>query len=630
VSDGELILVAGSLLVLGLAAVLIADRLRVPGLVIFLGLGMLIGSDGLGWIDFSDAELTRTIGIVALSLILFEGGLAAGWQEIRPVLSTSLSLAFVGTLLTAAIAGFAAAWIFDLSTLEGLLVGATIAATDSAAIFSVLRGSTLKRRLARVLEAESGLNDPIAVLLVVGFIDWIQLPDYGLLDEVWLFVRQIGIGLAVGLAAGGLGVWTFRRINFATPGLYPVASIGVAALAYGGADSLHGSGFLAVYLAGLTIGSFPIPARRTVVSFHQALAWVGQIAVFFALGLLVFPSQLGEVVGEGLLLAAVLMFVARPLAAVIATQVGRFSIEERLLVGWAGLRGAVPIVLATFPVIEGVPAGDLFFNIAFFVVVTSTLVQGVTFEPLARAFGLTTTEPALPAPLIEVGTIRRLGAEVIEHPVGEDDAICGRMVRELELPREALVSVIVRQEEAVLPRGSTTLAAGDRLHIVVRQEQRADVEAMFRRWREGPVGAPPLPITTPASRPSVFIARPWFSHDGDPSAPSEVNGIAVAAVLRTRRDRPGALVSLIDGRFAVTGPHLILGGYRALGRYIRDRVDLAALDDQDQAWWQEVAGVLASPMRRPRSAGAEDDRAAGEDDAADDSGGGEDSRTAGS
>jgi potassium/hydrogen antiporter len=601
VSDGELILVAGALLVLGLGAVLVADRLRVPGLVIFLALGMLIGSDGLGWIDYTDAELTRTIGIIALALILFEGGLAAGWQEIRPVLPTALSLAFAGTLITAVVAGFAAAWIFDLSTLEGLLVGATIAATDGAAIFAVLRGSTLKRRLARTLEAESGLNDAVAVLLVVGFIDWIKLPDYGLLDMVWLFAKQFGIGVAFGLAAGAFGVWAFRRINFATPGLYPVASIAIAALAYGGADSLDGSGFLAVYLAGLTLGSFAIPARRTVISFHQGLAWVGQIAVFIALGLLVFPSQLDSVAAEGLLLAAVLMFVARPLAAVIAAQVGRFSMEERLLVGWAGLRGAVPIVLATFPVIEGVPSGDLFFNIAFFVVVTSTLIQGVTFEPLARAFGLTTAEPALPAPLIEVGTIRRLGAEVIEHPVRPEDAICGHMVKELELPREALVSVIVRQEEAILPRGSTTLVAGDRLHIVVRQEQRADVEGMFRRWSEGPVGAPALPIATPASRPSVFIARPWLSEDGDASSPSEVNGIAVAAVLRTRRDRPAALVSLVDGRFAVTGVHLILGGPRALGRYIRDRVDLASMDDQDQAWWQEVAGVIASPTRRPRS-----------------------------
>jgi potassium/hydrogen antiporter len=484
-TDGEMILVAGALLALGIGAVLVADRLRVPGLVLFLGLGMLIGSDGLGWIDFNDAELTRTIGIIAVSLILFEGGLVSGWPELRPVLGTAISLAIVGTIVTALIAGFAAAWIFDLSTLEGLLVGAMVAATDGAAIFAVLRDSALERRLARTLEGESGLNDPVALLLVVGFIDWIQKPHYGLPDLVGHFFAELGIGLAVGLAAGGLGVWMFQRLNFATPGLYPVASIAIAALAYGGADSIGGSGFLAVYLAGVVLGSAPIPARRTITAFHQGLAWVGQIAVFFTLGLLVFPSQLEHVAGEGLLLAGVLMFVAQPAAALIATQFSHFNLRERLMLGWAGLRGAVPIVFATFPVIDGLPQGNLFFNIAFFVVVTSTLIQGATFQPIARGFGLTRDEPALPRPVAEVGTIRRLGAELIEYPVADSDAIAGDRIRELGLPRQALVNVIVRDGEAIPPRGSTVVESGDTLHILVRREVRREVEDLFSRWRGG-------------------------------------------------------------------------------------------------------------------------------------------------
>jgi potassium/hydrogen antiporter len=606
VSDGEFILVAGALATLGIAAVLVADRLRVPGLVLFLGLGMLVGSDGLGWIDFDDAELARTIGVVALALILFEGGLAAGWQSIRPVLPTGVSLAVVATLITALVAGFAASLIFDLSTLEGLLVGATIAATDGAAIFALLRGSTLKRRLARTLEVESGLNDAVAVLLVVGFIDWIQHPGYGLPDMGWLFVRQLGIGLLIGLIAGTAGVWAFRRLNFGTPGLYPVASITVAALAYGGADVLNGSGFLAVYLAGVVLGSAPIPARRTITAFHQGLAWLGQIAVFFTLGLLVFPSQLDDVAADGLLLAAVLMLVARPLATIVAAHVGGFSVRERLLLGWAGLRGAVPIVLATFPVIDGVPGGNLYFNIAFFVVVTSTLVQGISFEPLARAFGLTTKDPALPRRLMEVATVRRLGAEVIEHPVAVDDAICGSMVKELELPREALVNVIVRGEEAIPPRGSTRIEAGDRLHILVRGEQRRRVEYLFERWRDGPIGTHELPVTPPPARPSVFSVRPWRPGDGDPARPIKVNGIAVATILRNRRDRPGALVALVDGRFAVSGSQLIVGGSRAIVRHIREHTTASAADEYERAWWQEVGGVLASPPRR--SFASDDDR----------------------
>ena len=318
-SEGTLILVAGALLALGIAASLVAGRLRVPGLVLFLALGMLIGSDALGLIDFGrstqDVELARTIGIVALVLILFEGGLAAGWDEIRPVLRPSVSLAIVGTLATAGIVGVTASWLLDLSTLEGLLLGSIVAATDGAAIFSVLRGSSIDRRLARLLEGESGFNDPVAIVLVLGLIEVIQNPAYGAVDMLGLAATQLGVGAVVGLVGGRLAVEGFRRVQLGSSGLYPVASITVAALSFGIADALHGSGFLAVYLAGLALGSGQIPARRTIADFHDGLAWVSQIAVFFTLGLLVFPGDIGHIVGEGLLISGVLMFVARPLAA---------------------------------------------------------------------------------------------------------------------------------------------------------------------------------------------------------------------------------------------------------------------------------------------------------------------------
>jgi cell volume regulation protein A len=485
-SDGELILVAGALLAIAIAAILLAERLRVPGLVLFLGLGMLAGSDVFGWIYFDDAELARTIGVVAVALILFEGGLVSGWRELRPVMVPALSLAFLGTVITAVVAGLAAAWIFDLPVKEGLLVGAVISATDGAAIFSLLRSSTLVRKLALTLEGESGFNDAVALILVIGFIDWIQKPGYGLLDMAGLMVSETAIGAAVGILAGLVAVTAMQRVDFATPGLYPVLTIAAGAMAFGGADVLHGSGFLAVYIAGLILGSQPIPARRTVTAFHQGLAWLGQIAVFFTLGLLVFPSELGDVALKGLLLAGVLMFVARPLAALLAAVGGGFGLPERVLLGWAGLRGAVPIVLATYPVIEGLPAGNLFFNVAFFVVVTSTLVQGATFEPLARAFGLTTPSPALPRPISDVGTIRALGAEVVEFPVREGDAVVGKRVRDMGLPRTALVNVIVRGEEAIPPRGSTALEAGDRLHILVRREGRREVQSLISSWRGTP------------------------------------------------------------------------------------------------------------------------------------------------
>ena len=393
---GELILITGALLAAGLVASSVAARLRVPALLLFLGIGMAIGSDGTGWIDFDDYELARTIGVIALALILFEGGLASGFEEIRPVLRPALSLAFVGTIVTAVLAGLAATWLFDFSLLEGLLVGSILAGTDSAAVFSVLRGSALERRLARTLEGEAGLNDPVAVLLVIGFIDWIQEPGYGVADMLGLFVTQLAIGAAVGLVVGRLAVEAFRRERLASTGLYPVASLTTAALAFGAADVLSGSGFLSVYLAGLTLGSAALPARATVAAFHDGLAWIAQIGLFFVLGLLVFPAQLRGVVLEGTILALVLMLVARPVAAFAATAFDRFRPAERVTLGWAGLRGAVPVVLATFPVIEGVPRSVEFFNIVFFAVLLSTLLQGSTFEPVARRLGVTTEGPALP------------------------------------------------------------------------------------------------------------------------------------------------------------------------------------------------------------------------------------------
>jgi cell volume regulation protein A len=600
--DGTLILIAGGLLALGIGATLVAGRLRVPGLVLFLVLGMAIGSDGLGLIDFGtsdhDVELARTIGIIALSLILFEGGLGAGWSEIRPVLRGALPLASAGTLITAAITGLLAHLLLDLSVLEGLLLGSVIASTDSAAIFSVLRGSNIKRKLARTLEAESGFNDPIAVLLVIGFIEWIEAPDYGVADMALLMFEQLGIGTLTGFAIGAAAVAAFRRVQFSTTGLYPVASIATAALAFGLADTLGGSGFLAVYLAGLALGGARIPGRRTIDDFHAGVAWVAQIALFFTLGLLVFPSELSEIAVDGVLLAVALTLVARPVATFLSTSLTGYTPREMTLLSWSGLRGALPVVFATFPVIEGVPQAERFFNLVFFVVITSALVQGATINPLARRLRLTSRAEAVPPPVMEVGTIRRLGAEVLEFPVGDDDALVGRLINELGLPRDALVNVIVRDDEALLPRGSTEVAAGDRLHIVVREKARADVEALFGRWRAGPIAVPVERIPTPQGRSPIFSVKPWREEDGDPAAPDRVEGIPVARTVRTRREARGALVLLADGRLAITGEGVVASGSpRQLVRYCRDRVGRAQTP-QAKAWWQEVAGAVLQSSAR--------------------------------
>ena len=555
-ADGHLVLVAGALLTAGLAASLLAGRLRLPSLVLFLGVGMAVGSDGFGWVDFNDYELARDVGIVALALILFEGGLNAGFGEIRPVLRPVISLAFLGTLITAAICGLAATWLFDFSLLEGLLLGAIISSTDGAAIFALLRGSPLKRKLARTLEGEAGMNDPIAVLLVVGFIDWIQVPGYGLLDEIELFVVEVGIGVVIGTAIGLAAVWAFKRVQLTTPGLYPVASLATAALAFGAADVLHGSGFLSVYIAGLALGSATIPARHTITTFHQGMAWIAQLGMFLVLGLLVFPSELPGVALEGTVLALVLVLLARPLAAFVAT-IGPFSVADRVVLGWAGLRGAVPVVLATFPVIAGVPHSEEFFNIVFFAVLLSTVLQGSTIEPLARRLGVTTDRTPLESSgLTETGTIRQLGADAIEVAAAPGDAIVGHRIRDLGLPRAAIVNVIVRDGEAIPPRGSTRIEAEDRLHVLIRREEMGAMRELLEQWREGPVGPPPRPARIPEGHAPVFHVRAWKREDGDPARPEQVAGRAVVDRLRTRRDVPGALVLLDDGYIAVTGPVL--------------------------------------------------------------------------
>lgn len=396
-SDGQLILVAGALLALGLVASFVAGRVRVPSLVLFLVVGMLLGSDALGWIAFADYRLARTIGVIALALILFDGGLTSGVLHLRAVLAPATALATVGTAITALVVGLAAAALFGFSTEEGLLLGAILSSTDGAAIFGLLRGSSLSRKLASTLEGESGFNDPVAVLLVLGFIDVLIHPGYHPANMLVLFVREIGIGLVVGGAVGALAVRLLRRAALPSAGLYPVASLTVAALAYGGADTLHGSGFLAVYLAGLAIGSAKVPAEKTIISFHQGLGWLAQVTMFLSLGLLVFPAQLPAVALKGTVLAVVLVLVARPLAVVVATLPFAYTWPERAILGWAGLRGAVPVVLATFPVIEHVPRSLEFFNIVFFAVLVSTLVQGSTFEPIARRLGVTRPEPAVVA-----------------------------------------------------------------------------------------------------------------------------------------------------------------------------------------------------------------------------------------
>lgn len=586
-------LIAGILMAAALGALMLAGRMRVPGLLLFLAIGMLIGSDGLGWIELANYEIARDIGIVALALILLEGGLSSNIDQVRSVARPAASLALVGTLLTALITGLAATWLLDLSLLHGLLLGSIIASTDVAAIFSMLRNSSLKPRITGMLEVETASNDPVAILLVIGFIEWITTQGYGIGDMALLFVNQLVIGAAAGLAIGWLTVRTLRAIELPTVGLYPVASLTAGGIAFGLADVLGGSGFLSIYITGLFLGGSVIPAKRTITAFHDGLGWIAQMTMFLTLGLLVFPSQLGSIAIEGTVLALILIAVSRPIASTAATALSKLSAAERLVLGWAGLRGAVPVVLATFPVIAGVPDSLEFFNIIFFAVVFSLVVQGPTFEPLARRVGLTSVRPVLPEPVAELGTVRRLGAEVVDYPVKEGDAVAGLPVRELGLPREAVVNVIVRDDEALPPRGSTRVEPGDHLHVLVRREVSDEVAELMGRWRHGPMGEPRRPRRTMRGADPVFTVRQFepSAIEGTVSAPSEVLGTPVVSRLRTRRDRPGALLALEDGRYAITGPVIVIGSRNAITDYARRQ--LRELEGDERSWLQTVIGAIA-------------------------------------
>jgi cell volume regulation protein A len=388
----------------------------------------------------------------------------------------------VGVVVSTILTGVAAHALFEqLSWLEAFLLGAVVSSTDAAAVFATLRFTHIRRSLARTLEAESGGNDPMAIALTLGLIAWIEQREYGFDDLSRLVIEQLGLGLLVGVVLGLAATWIFSRIPPAIGAFAPVASVAAAALSFGAADVIGGSGFLAVYLVGLAVGSTPSRYRRQLVAFHEGLAFLAQVALFIVLGLLVFPSQLGEVAAPALVLAFLLMLVIRPAAVWASTAFGRFSHRERLLLGWAGLRGAVPVVLATFVLSADVTHGDTIFNAVFFVVLVSTIVQGRTLEWVAGRLGLLSSAPPVHHPPLEVGPLSKL--DLIDFAVAPDHAIAGAAVREVGLPRSAIIAVVTRGDDTIPPRGSTVIEPGDRLFVLAPHSMRRDVEDTFSRWR---------------------------------------------------------------------------------------------------------------------------------------------------
>jgi len=478
---GTMLLLVGAILAGSIVVAFGAARIGVPSLVAFLVLGMLLGSDGPGGIEFDDAELARTVGIVCLAAILYEGGLSTSWRRLRGVAVPAALLSTVGVVATALLTGVAAHELFDLSWLEAVLLGAVVAETDAAAVFATLRYTHIRRRIARTLEAETGINDPVAIALTIGLIEWIEKPSFAFPDLVLLVARELALGLVVGLALAAVATWAFGRLPQTVGAFAPVASVAAAALSFGIADLVGGSGFLAVYLVGLAVGSTPSRYRRQLVAFHEGLAFLAQVTLFIVLGLLVFPSDLPAVALSGLALAALLVILIRPAAVVLSTAFSRFTLREQALLGWAGLRGAVPIVLATFALSSQVGQAETIFNAVFFVVVVSALVQGPTLEWVAKRLDLVDPRPPVAAAPLEVDALGSLA--LAEFDVNTDDAIAGAAVREVGLPRSALIAVVARDGDTIPPRGTTVIRPGDRLFVLAPRTQRAQLEDVFTRWR---------------------------------------------------------------------------------------------------------------------------------------------------
>ena len=385
-SIGVIFIVFSTLVILSVLTIKLSNRFGIPSLVLFLAIGMLAGSDGLGGITFDNPSLVRSLGITALVLILFSGGLDTEWTAVRPIVWQGLSLSTIGVLVTALLIGVFVAWVQGFSFLEGLLLGAIVSSTDAAAVFMVLRARKTKipRRLIQLLEFESGSNDPMAVVLTIALIRLLMEPSTSFGELVVFFVMQMGVGAVIGIAMGEIMRRLFNALDLELEGIYPVLSLALALLTYGLTDYLDGSGFLAVYLAGLVMARKPFTHQQSVLRFHDGLAWLMQVTMFLALGLQVFPARLVPIAGVGILISLFLIFIARPASVHAALAFSPMSFREQTLVAWAGLRGAVPIILATFPIVAGIEKADMIFHLVFFIALTSVVMQGTAIPLLTR------------------------------------------------------------------------------------------------------------------------------------------------------------------------------------------------------------------------------------------------------
>ena len=482
----HIILLSAVLAILGVLASKLSPRFGVPVLVLFLGVGMLAGEDGIGRIFFDNADAAHAIGTFALILILFDGGLQTSKKSIAQAWKPAALLATFGVIGTAVVTGIAAMVILDLPLYKGLLLGAIVGSTDAAAVFSVLRnaGIRIPSKIKSTLELESASNDPMAIFLTIGLITLIQDSTTKPVDLLSLFASQMGVGAIVGLAIGGIAVWLFRRVTLMAIGLYPVFVMLFGVLSFGLAANLNGSGFLATFITGVIVGNSRFAYQRNTFVFLDGLAWLGQIAMFVILGLLVTPTELFVNWKEGLLIEFVLIFIARPLVVMPILLLSKFSFKASLLISWVGLRGSVPIILAIFPLIFGMPYAELIFNVVFFIVLISALLQGSTLPYAARKLGLVLDDEVKESSTLEIVKVAKSKRELIEIEVSKLSPALHKTISELALPDNTVVAMIARGEETLIPKGSTKIEMGDQIFIITKLLDKSAVEHCFYSEQE--------------------------------------------------------------------------------------------------------------------------------------------------
>lgn len=464
----------------------LSEKFAIPALLLFLAVGMLAGSEGLGGVFFDNAQLAKSVGIVALIFIIFSGGLDTNWKETRSVVWPGIILSIAGVLLTAVIAGYFAVRILKFSFLEGMLLGSIISSTDAAAVFTILRSRhiSLRAPLKPLLEFESGSNDPMAVFLTVSFISLLTVQDMKIASLIPKFIVNMGMGALAGyIMARGI-IFFINRLKLDYEGLYLALMISLGLLVYVVAIFLKGNGFLAVYITGLMLGQRDFPNKKMILRFHDGLAWLMQIIMFVILGLLVFPSRIVPLIVPGLLLAVLLIMVARPISVMLCLLPFRMGLRKKVMIGWVGLRGSVPIILATFPFMAGVPRADTIFNVVFFVVIASVFIQGTSIAFVSRLLKLDVPSAYRRNYPIEFEKTEGIDAELTDVIVPYNSKTAGNRISELNTPEKCLIVLISRGDKFIIPSGSVVIEEGDVLLVLANKTDLASFQQILADIRE--------------------------------------------------------------------------------------------------------------------------------------------------